>query len=438
MRWWGGSFFWRTLLVLVIALVASQAVSIWLFREQIQQPRQALGIGQFVSHLKTISAALETLPEGSEREFISRLADKEGIRIFPARGKEPGRPAPDMPAVRLFRERIKSLFGPEAEVFVRPGNPGALWIRLPAGNREYWVAFPRNRIDRDPSDALLGWIAAGVLIAIIATAIIAWRMNRPLARLAQAADELGKGGNPPAVPEVGPSEVRAVARAFNQMKESLQRNERERPTFLAGVSHDLRTPLSRLRLDVEMLGPRVERDTQAAMVSDLDDMNAIIDQFIDFARSEAVEPFAAVNLSLVARECAERATRAGAQVKCELAELPVLMLRPLAIQRLMDNLIQNAVRHAGGEILVRTDRGEHGTRVQVADRGPGIPPSDVDRLKQPFTRLDESRSGMSGAGLGLAIVARIAQSHGARFDLAPRDGGGLMATVTFPEKSAHA
>jgi two-component system osmolarity sensor histidine kinase EnvZ len=174
------------------------------------------------------------------------------------------------------------------------------------------------------------------------------------------------------------------------------------------------------------------------MISDLEDMNAIIDQFIDFARSEATEPHAAVNLSLVARESAERAARAGAEVKCELAEMPVLMLRPLAVQRLVDNLIQNAVRHAGGEVVVRTARDERGSRVQVADRGPGIPPADVDRLKEPFTRMDDSRSGKSGAGLGLAIVARIAQSHGARFDLAPREGGGLVATVTFPEKAPPA
>lgn len=436
MKWWGSSFFWRTLLVLVVALVASQAASIWLFREQIQQPRQALGIGQFVSHLKTISAALDTLPPGSERQFISRLAEKEGIRILPAaRGVTPGRPAPDLPGVRMFRDRIKALFGPDAEVFVRPGAPGVLWIRLPAGEREYWVAFPRNRIDRDPSEALLGWIIAGALIATLATALIAWRMNRPLARLAQAANVLGKGGNPPAVPETGPSEVRAVARAFNQMKDSMKRNERERTTFLAGISHDLRTPLARLRLDIEMLGPGVETKTQKAMIADLEDMNAIIDQFIDFARSEATEPFAAVDLSAVARQCAERAARAGAQVKCELAELPVLMLRPLAVQRLVDNLIQNAVRHAGGDILVGTGRDEHAIRVTVADRGPGIPLAEIDRLKEPFTRMDEARSGKSGAGLGLAIVTRIARSHGAHFDLAPREGGGLVATVTFPEKS---
>ena len=432
MKWWAGSFFWRTLAVLVIALVASQGASFWLFRQQVQQPRQAMGIGQFVSHLKTIHAALVTLPPGFEREFMERLAEKEGIRIFPALGDDPGRPAGDRPGMHMFRERIKGLFGEDTEVFVRPGEPGVLWVRLRAGPRAFWVAFPRNRVERDNTDALLYWMLAGVGIAILATALIAWRLNRPLTQIAEAAEHLGKGGDPQPLPETGPSEVRAVARAFNRMKESLKTEERERTTFLAGISHDLRTPLARLRLDVEMLEGRVEPGTQKGMVEDIEDMNAIIDQFIDYARSGATEAFAPVDASSLAKDCAERAARAGANVKCELADVPVLMLRPLAMQRLVDNLLQNAAKHGGGEILVRTSAAGREVTISVLDRGPGIPLGEIERLKEPFTRRDEARSGKSGAGLGLAIVARIAKAHGARFDLAPREGGGLAATVAFP------
>ncbi|MBK8323145.1 MAG: HAMP domain-containing protein [Betaproteobacteria bacterium] len=310
-----------------------------------------------------------------------------------------------------------------------------LWVRLPTSRADYWVGFPRNRVDRGESDALLYWIFAGVLIAIAATALIAWRLNRPLARLARTAEELGQGKDPPPVPETGPTEVRAVAKAFNQMKERLKDNERERTTFLAGISHDLRTPLARLRLDVEMLGGRVEGDTQKAMVADLEDMNAIIDQFIDYARSEATEPFSAVDLGRLAREGAERAARAGVAIRCELADVPVLMLRPLAINRLVANLVQNAVKHGGGEVVVSVRAAGSEVLLGVSDRGPGIAAGEVERLKEPFTRRDEARSGQSGAGLGLAIVARIAKAHGARFDLLPREGGGLVAQVAFPVAS---
>ena len=161
-------------------------------------------------------------------------------------------------------------------------------------------------------------------------------------------------------------------------------------------------------------------------------MNAIIDQFIDFGRGETAEAMSAVDVADLAREAAERAARSGAAVHVEAGDIPRLLLRPMAIQRLLDNLIGNAIKHAGGEIVVRLERLPGAVRLSVLDRGPGIPQGESDRLKQPFTRLDESRTGRSGSGLGLAIVARIAAMHGARLDLEPRPGGGLAACVSFP------
>ena len=440
MRFVPGSLLWRTLGVVVVSLVLSQAAALWLLHEFVTQPRAALGVGQFVSHLKTLDAALQTMGPHQQQEFLGRIAEKEGIRVVPVRGNERLQPAPDAEPVRLFRERIREIFGPETDVYVRgvetPDPAKArrqlLLVRLPAGGREFWVGFPRTRIDRDPSSALVAWGVAGLVIAILATFLIVWRLNRPLAELARAAARLGRGGDPPPVAETGPSEIRAVARAFNKMKDDLQKAQRERSTFLAGVSHDLRTPLARLRLQAELLGGGVDAATREAIVHDLDDMNAIIDQFIDFARSEAAEPLERVDLSALARGAAERAMRSGAVVRCALGELPALMLRPLAMRRLADNLVANAARHAGGEIVVRTASESGAAVLSVLDRGPGIPVSMVERLKKPFTRRDEARSGTSGAGLGLAIAERIAALHGGRLDLVERAGGGLEARVTLP------
>jgi two-component system osmolarity sensor histidine kinase EnvZ len=443
-KWFPASLRWRTLIVLLAALVLSQAAAVWLLHAHVTQPRAQAGIRGFVSHLKTINAALQTMSRPEQDAFIARIAEQEGIRISPVRGNENMRPASDLPALQLFRDRIRENFGPEAEVYVRAVEPPAtartdgrprpqvLWIKLPAGERDFWVAFPRGRAERETLTAFALWAALGLLIAILATFLIGWRLNRPLSDLAGAAVKLGRGGDPPPVPETGPSEVRAVARAFNQMKEDLQKNERERATFLAGVSHDLRTPLSRMRLEVEMLDGKVEPAAQRGMVDDLDDMNAIIDQFIDFSRSGAAEPLSRVNLSELAHACAERAARSGVQVRSELGEVPELMLRPLAMQRLVDNLIGNAAQHAGGEVVVRTGVRSGGAFLAVLDRGPGIPAPLVDHLKQPFTRRDEARSGSSGAGLGLAIANRVATLHGGRLDLLPREGGGLEARLTLP------
>jgi len=161
-------------------------------------------------------------------------------------------------------------------------------------------------------------------------------------------------------------------------------------------------------------------------------MNAIIDQFLDFTRSETDEPLSGVNLGELLRSCAERAMRSGLEVKCELAETLLVLARPLAVQRLVDNLLVNAGRHAGGPVTLRLREEGRSVVLSVLDRGPGIPPELVERLKQPFTRRDEARSGSSGAGLGLAIVERVARIHGGRLDLLPREGGGLEARVTLP------
>jgi len=441
MKLWPASLLGRTLIVLVAALILSQAAALWLVHSFVTQPRGGVGMGLFVSHLKTLDAALQTMTAPQQQEFVARVAEKEGIRIMPVRGNDEAmRPAADAPPIQLFRDRIRELFGPQANVYVRGPDieesrrtrPQTLWVRLPAGERDFWVAFPRGRIERDPAAAFVEWGIAGLVIAVIASFFIVWKLNRPLGELAHAATKLGQGGDPAPMAETGPSEIRAVTRAFNQMKEDLRRNARDRATFLAGVSHDLRTPLSRLRLEVEMLEGKVDPAAQSAMVQDVADMNAIIDQFIDFMRSEAAEPLSPVNISELARSCAERFARTGLAVRCELAEVPLVMLRPLAMQRLMDNLLANAERHGGGDVLVTTRAGDQKVGLSVLDRGPGIPQADVERLKEPFTRRDEARSGSSGAGLGLAIANRVASLHGGKLELLAREGGGLEARVTLP------
>jgi two-component system osmolarity sensor histidine kinase EnvZ len=216
------------------------------------------------------------------------------------------------------------------------------------------------------------------------------------------------------------------------MRENLTRLDQERATFLAGVSHDVRTPLSRLRLGLEMLP--ADPVTRADLERDIEDINGVIDQFMDFARDESKEGLESVDLNLLLQAAAERARRGdgrGADISLELAPEATLKMRPLAMKRLIGNLIDNARKHAAGDITLRTAHEGGNIVLSVLDRGPGIPPEEVERLKQPFTRLDKARSGHSGAGLGLAIVERIARAHGGQFALLPRPGGGTEARLTF-------
>jgi two-component system, OmpR family, osmolarity sensor histidine kinase EnvZ len=432
-----GSLLWRTLIALLAALMLSQATALWLFEAYFAQPRSARTAMHFLNHLKTIRAALMTGDEAHRAAFLAHVDDADGLRVVPATGNEAMSPARGGRTFAALQSLVREGFGERAEILARPGDdrgdgtPRELWIRLPAGEREFWVVVPRTRVETDTATALVLWSVVVLAIALLATFLLMWHLNRPLGELARAAAKLGRGGEPEPVTETGPAEIRAVARAFNGMTRDLRRNARERATFLAGISHDLRTPIARLRLDVEMLEGKVDPSVQRGMVSDLEDMNAIIDQFIDFTRTESAEPLAPVDLAELARACAERAQRSGAAVRCELAPTPVLMLRPLAMRRLVDNLLVNAARHAGGEVVLRTAVEGRSAILSVLDRGPGIPAALVEHLKEPFTRLDAARSGSSGAGLGLAIANRVAQVHGGRLDLLPREGGGLEARVVL-------
>ncbi|MDP1717222.1 MAG: ATP-binding protein, partial [Burkholderiales bacterium] len=239
------------------------------------------------------------------------------------------------------------------------------------------------------------------------------------------------------VAETGPVELQTLARAFIQMTADLKRQEDERALLLAGVSHDLRTPLARIRLGLEMLEDKEDAALKPGMIQDIEDIDAAISQFLDFARTSETETTApAADLNALVSGVAERRRLAGAKLTLDLGPVPPLQLRTLAIQRLITNLIENAVRHGGGDVRIATGATADRAFVEVLDRGPGIPPEQAGRMLQPFTRLDHARGG-AGTGLGLAIVERIARAHGGSIKLTPRHGGGLKARVEIPLDAGH-
>jgi two-component system osmolarity sensor histidine kinase EnvZ len=244
---------------------------------------------------------------------------------------------------------------------------------------------------------------------------------------------IGRGKTPPPVTVTGPSEIRTLSRAFEQMANDLQRTDQDRALLLAGVSHDLRTPLSRIRLGVEMLESGADQSLKEGMVQDIEDIDAVISQFLDFARVSAEHSaLSETDLNEVVDATLERYRRQGNSVGARLDRgLPRLQLEPLAVQRLLSNLVDNALRHGGTQVEIETARGNGHVRLSVLDRGPGIAPSEAERMLQPFTRLNQARS-TSGSGLGLAIVDRIARLHGGSVRLLSRAGGGLEARVELP------
>ena len=295
------------------------------------------------------------------------------------------------------------------------------------------VRFPRNRVAAsNPHQLLVLMGVTGVLMTFIAYVFLRNQL-RPITRLAEAAGAYGRGRLVPYRPR-GATEVRAAGAAFLDMRARLERAREQRTLMLSGVSHDLRTPLTRLRLELAMLD---ETPETRAMLADLSEMERMIDDFLDFARGEAeeggVEP---VHPDQLARRIVEKARRTGRAVALTLGpgtDAPVSM-RGGAVERAIGNLVQNALRH-GATVALRVAVGEDWLRFSVEDDGPGIPPARREEALRPFVRLDAARNrdAGGGAGLGLAIAMDVARMHGGTLRLGHSAAlGGLLAEFVLP------
>jgi two-component system osmolarity sensor histidine kinase EnvZ len=423
---------WRSVLLIALLLALAHLAWLQIFRVGEREPRARQVAQQIVSVVNLTRAALITANPAKRLQLLQDLSQEEGIRVYVGHPGESLVPLPDRPFLQLVGTEIKRQLGPATRVAVsRDGMRGA-WVSFDIDGDEYWVFMPRSRLDRNDPLRWLGWGALVLALALLGAYLVVYRINRPLHQLAAAADQIGHGKTPQPIAETGPSEIRTLARAFNQMSADLKRLDDERALLLAGVSHDLRTPLSRIRLGLEMMDEKVGAGLVSGMVQDVEDIDAAINQFLDFARitdGEAVVTDG--DLNAIAREVCDRYARTGKPVAARFAELPPIALRPIAIQRLIANLVDNALRHGGGMVEVKTKVDNSRAAVEVLDRGPGIPPGEAERMLRPFTRLDAARSS-AGTGLGLAIVERIARLHGGSVQLLPRQGGGLRARVELP------
>lgn len=426
------SLLWRTFLLIAGLMVL--AVMAWaaIFARAEREPRARELARMVVSVVNLTRAALLTTQPDKRLELLIELSDREGIRVYPAEDEEKVAPLPERAVfLQMVAAEVRRQLGGDTRISVDRDGEAGFWVSFRIeGDDEYWVMLPRERVERDFSLQWLGWGAAVLCLALAGAYLVMFRVARPLKGLTDAAGEIGRGRQPVPLAESGPAEIRTVTHAFNQMSQDLARLDEDRALILAGISHDLRTPLTRLRLAAEMSGDAALREGMAA---DIEDMDKIIGQFLDFARDTEGEPAEATDLNAVVRHVVEPLQKRGAKIALELGDLPVCRLRPLGMLRLAGNLVSNALRYGGGAVKVVTRREADRLLLEVMDRGPGIPSAEAERLKRPFTRLEGARTDAGGAGLGLAIVERIARSHGGALDLLPREGGGLIARVTLPQ-----
>ena len=332
-----------------------------------------------------------------------------------------------------FSSQMSKELGGQAEVRVYQGSESYFWVRPPQAP-DYWVKIPLDGFEqKNISPLTIALIAIGIL-SVAGGWMFVRQLNRPLKALQEAAEEVGRGDFPDQLKEQGSTELVAVTRAFNQMSAGIKQLEKDRNLLMAGVSHDLRTPLTRIRLATEMMGPE-EDYLKEGIEKDIEDMNVIIDQFIAFIRHHKEEALVATDLNILVNDVVDAEQQNKERVfETDLdTSIPTLMMRPVAIKRVITNIIENALRYSEKEIKICTavNLVKQTVTFCVSDKGPGIPEQQIESMFEPFSQGDSARGG-EGSGLGLAIIKKIIDMHNGKVTLENLPFEGLKVTVTLP------
>lgn len=310
--------------------------------------------------------------------------------------------------------------------------PYTVWISL-SRYPDTWIAIPITGLNEANISPLTMYLMVIGILSVAGGWLFVRRMTRPLLALQKAALNVGKGEHPAPLAEQGSTEMIQVTRAFNKMNQGIKQLEHDRTLMTAGISHDLRTPLTRIRLASEML-PEDQDWIKEGIVNDIEDMNAIIDQFIDYARYDSEEEKQDTDLNLLISELTHaRHIEEGHHIELKLNPLPFISVRRIAIKRVVDNLIENAFRYGSDniEIISFYDRPKKRIYCKVRDFGRGIPEQELDSVFMPFAQGNKARSS-SGSGLGLAIIRRIVEGHDGEVVLKNHPEQGLIAEFYLP------
>ena len=425
----------RSLLILLIPLAATQAVSLGLFYGSHLDIVSRRLSGAVAGEINQTMLLLERYPRPDDRTWIIATAGQQfqlEMRIRPhARLSRIGSthvlgPMDDDLAAALRQIRL-----PFSVDWL--SDPHTVEIHIQLEGAVLDVAAPRKRLDVGPIYLFVAWVAGSAVLLFLIAALFMRIQVRAIRRLARAAEAFGMGREQDPIRPEGAQEVRKAASAFNRMQERILRFVAQRTAMLAGVSHDLRTPLTRLRLSLAMvpqhgtlhaeeLAPEVSE-----MIGDVEEMERMVEGYLAFARGEGAEQAQPVDLAVLLEDVAIAARRAGADfIRMMWPAMPELMLRPMAMRRVLANLLDNARRH-GGRISLVAVMDTQSLQIVVDDDGPGIPPA---RRESVFRAFESSASG--GTGLGLTIARDIVRGHGGELSLENSPLGGLRARVRLP------
>jgi signal transduction histidine kinase len=453
------SLFGQTLLILLAGLIVSHAAGSWIYTADREQAVRAVGGFAAAHRIANLTRLLQDTPREARPRVVAALSD-QGFRVAlsadpPAIVVTNGDPVVANAVKAFLVERLSlgsarqprvsaspaagPMFGPWYMMGHGPMMHGFggfagfrdLQVAIPLADGQ-WLSFATALPEGGPAFSSQFLLSMAIMAAII-LAVSVWAVRRvtaPLASLATAAERLGHDVNAPALPETGTTETRQAARAFNDMQTRLRNLIDNRTHLLASISHDLRTPLTLLRLRAEEVENPQERDKMLANIAEMDSMIAAT---LQFARDEsASEPRRPTDLTSLLQSVVDDMSDAGLAVRMNPAEPVVYPCQPAALKRAVRNLLDNAVKYGRtGSVGVHTTL--RTIEIDIEDDGPGIPEPELARVLEPFYRLEDSRNRETGGvGLGLAITQSIVQAHGGTLTLSNRPAGGLRARIAFP------
>ena len=429
----------RLILIIASLIIVSQLITIKVFDYFEMEPRAESMAQEISTIVKYTKAAIQSAYPSTRLDLLQSLSKMSDIKIVPAYYFENIKPLPDEIFLSMVVKKIKQNLGEDTIVTLNHYDIPGIWVSFEIGDGLFWAVIPRNVFDRPFPWHWIGWGIVVFLVSISGAYFLTTRINKPLNLLINATSKLKKGLPFKKIPEDTATEFKEVTKAFNEMASNLAKSENERRFIMGSVSHDIRTPLTRMKLSLEML-PKKSAFLKESMDQDIDEINQIINQFLDFVRGFDDEPISSLNFGNFLTELKKQHAILGHDLKIskitrskDIPKNLFIDVRPLAFKRLFDNLINNGVKFSkSNKIELVAKLYDEKIEINVLDNGPGIPKDKREKLLEPFERLDQARGSIGGSGLGLAIANRIVMVHNGKLELINRRTGGLNVKLTFP------
>jgi two-component system osmolarity sensor histidine kinase EnvZ len=427
----GFSLFWRTLLLLVMLLAGGVFAWVQTLRAMEFEPR-ALQESQRVARLVNLASGALSLADGGSRAALLKAMDQPPSRLLPRRADDRVEPFEVDSFSRRLGSELRAALGPDTELAGSvDGQPGP-WVGFRVGQDRFWMQAASEQPPPPATGPWPLWLGIALLVTLLGSVITARLINRPLKQLSFAASRIRDGDLESQLDEnTRTIEIREVNRGFNRMARELARVEEDRAVMLAGISHDLRTPLARLRLETEM--SVADEEARRNMALDIDQLDAIIDKFMDYARPGDTELQVVHVATLLERAMAGFRDTSQIRITSRVPRDLLVLADETELGRVFLNLFENARRYGRGtdtgiaDVRVSAQTAGSWVILSVRDHGPGVAPEKLPQLTTPFFRGDAARTAATGAGLGLAIVDKAMQRMGGTLELANAPEGGLVA-----------